>query len=220
MLNKKLKKAFTLIEVLIATIFVGFVYTIIFASYKIQQKELNNWTSKVQSLSLGEAWWNFLDYLLLSRKVKFEKKYKEQIVQSLLNNDENTNFYLSFWFDNKFPMFIKQNGQIIRLNDVPDNSYWTLWKEMIEWTKMWVLKQINWPDDTDHMILISNFDPKTIGEDRNNNLPYFYIKVNKEPTWKKFNWQDIYKLKITENFYYEKTNKLRTFQWYFNPFNL
>jgi len=206
--KKKKKKAFTLIEIIIATIIIAFIYVLIAENYKEQYSIINNFNIKVKSISLWQQWYNFINYLFISRKIQKEKENADKII-NWIKNQKNTDFFLDNWTQPWLNLFYDNNTEIPP-NNITDWSYWTL-KDNSK------LSKISWPDDTDHMPNIGSFNLFNYWEDRI--WPFYYVQINKEDTGVKKDWNIIYKLKFIEHFIFKHESQKNnyTFTFTINP---
>jgi len=215
---KQKKKAFTLIEVILSTIIIAFIYWIIAHSYKEQYSIIDNFSAKVKSVSLGQQWYNFINYLFLSRFIKEEKNYKDNLINWIVSQDVNTDFFLKSWNEPWLWLFFA-NWNEIAPNNIDDDSFWVLKNNIVVdgETEWWFVK-INWPEDTDHMPNVNNFWIFTYGEDRT--WPFYYIEIKKEDKNIVYKWKKIYNLKFIEHFIFKDNTKKHTYSFTINPLSI
>jgi len=212
-----MKKGFTLIELIIATIIISFIYVLIASNYKEQYNAIDKFKEKVESISLWQQWYNCINYLFISREIKLEKKYKQDLINGIISNNQDTELFLENWIHLWLWMFFDNWAEIIP-NNVPNNSYWTLIPDnKVNGEILWGFTRIKGPKDTDHMQNIDNFNlvntwKSIIG-------PFYYVNIQKEDTWVKYKWKTIYKLKLIEHFIFKTDNKDYTYSFIISPLN-
>ncbi len=213
---RNIKKWFTLIELIIATIVISFIYVLILHNYWEQNKEINMFKERVESTSLWQQGYNVIEYLFLSRIIKLEKENKENIIKDITDKNTNSNNFLNSWVNKWLWLFFIGSNEIPP-NNIPNNSYWTLKSNVNNnWKNTWAFIKINGQNDTDHMNTIWKFSFIDFWESRVG--PFYYVNIKKKDTGIKKGWNEIYSLSFIEHFVYQNANwKDYTFTFNINP---
>lgn len=192
-----MKKAFTLIETLLATLVISFIFLIVLININFIKNQSNKIIHNNKYISLWIQWENLLKYYFNWIKTKIEKEQSNYIKSDDFTNNTQNN-YLS-WRTDKSSAIKDKNGNNYAFNElsgcynVNASFTWFLTKIDCDYKKL------------DDKKFIPNFNIKYL----NDNMvgPLLWFKFDRVDSWIKKDGKTIYNYNVSVESFYKDLQK-------------